>query len=164
MKENNKKDFARIADKNILQIDVLDKKNIADLYDSGAYKVNNLNIAGIVISVKNKYEISSLLELEIKVSSFSEAVSVLGRVAIIEEIKEDKLFDMCIIFEGVKQISQKAVDELLKLSYNTTGINKDRKRVAMNFLLKTGFSRSNRERGWFNIPSIGICKFKNKRR
>lgn len=164
MKDNNKKDFARIADKNILNVEVLDKKNLSDIYLDGSYKVNNLNIAGIVISSKQKHEISSLLELEIKVSSFSDAVKVIGRVVIVEELKEDKLFDICLIFEGVKQISQKAVDELIKLSYNTTGINKDRKRVAMNFLLKTGFSRSNRERGWFNIPSIGICKFKNKRK
>lgn len=163
MRDNNKREFARIADKNVLSIDIIDKTNLNDLYEDGSYKVANLNIAGIVISVKEKYEISSLLELEIKVSSFSDPVKVLGRVVRLEELKEDKSFDMCLIFEGVKQITQKAVDELTKLSYNTTGINKDRKRVAMSFLLKTGFSRSNRERGWFNIPSIGICKFKNKK-
>lgn len=163
MKDNSQNDFARIADKNLLSASVVDKKNIGDLYEDGSFKVSNLNISGIVISTKQKYEISALLELEVKVSSFSDPVKVLGRVVRLQELKEDKLFDMCLIFEGVKQTSQKAVDELIKLSYNTTGINKDRKRVAMSFLLKTGFSRSNRERGWFNIPSIGICKFKNKR-
>ena len=91
-----------------------------------------------------------------------ENIKALGRVVRIEELKEDKFYDIGVSFEKIDQKSKKIINDLTKLSYNTDKINKERKKVLMNFLMKTGFSHSNRERGWFNIPTIGIRKFKRK--
>lgn len=161
--KNNKREFKRIPLDHIIKTTVIDKEHLKQYYSYNAAKARNISISGILFESKEKAAISSLIEIEIKIPGLGENIKALGKVIRIEELKEDKLYDIGISFERIDQKSKKIIEDLTKLSYNTYNINKDRKKVLMNFLMKTGFSHSNRERGWFNIPSIGIGKFKKKR-
>jgi hypothetical protein len=162
--KENKREFKRIPLNHIIKVSLIDKKNLKQYYSQGEFRAKNISISGILFQSKEKYTISSLVEIEIKIPGLNETIQALGRVVRIEELKEDKFYDTGVSFEKIDQKSRKIIADLTKLSYNIENVNKDRKKVLMNFLMKTGFNNSDRERGWFNIPTIGISKFRKRRR